>query len=119
MKYTPEEMQALIEDYFRVTDPDDITITGLALHLDTTRVTLCEYEKRPEFVNTIKKGKERVALAYELRLVHKGRSADIFALKNMGWTDRSEVDQNVNLTNIPKIKIGEQELSFDVGTNCP
>jgi hypothetical protein len=30
-----------------------------------------------------------------LRLIKSGRAGDIFALKNFGWVDRQEVDQNV------------------------
>ena len=39
LKYTKEELETLIESYFLETPMDNQTITGLALHLDTSRET--------------------------------------------------------------------------------
>ena len=45
LKYeTPEELQRLIDEYFEQTPVEKQTITGLAIHLDTDRITLCQYE---------------------------------------------------------------------------
>jgi hypothetical protein len=45
MKYTKvEEIEPLIEEYLKKTKKEEWTITGLALALDTSRNTLCEYE---------------------------------------------------------------------------
>lgn len=87
-----EEVQEKIDDYFKDRDEKGkpYTITGLALHLDTTRDILIDYQNRDEYSNAIKKAKQRVELAYEERLINKGRSGDIFALKNFGWKDRQE-----------------------------
>ena len=94
---TPEELQERVDAYFADRDKHEkpYTITGLALFLDTTRETLCDYGNKDEFSDTIKKAKQRVELAYEERLIEKGRSGDIFALKNFGWTDK----QTQELTN--------------------
>jgi hypothetical protein len=72
--------------------PIDYTITGLALALDTSRQTLVEYEAKDEFIDAIKKAKLRVENSYEHSLREKGRSGDIFALKNFNWKDKSEQD---------------------------
>jgi hypothetical protein len=87
-----EELQKKIDDYFKITPFEELTITGLALHLDTYRETLCNYEKRDEFLDTIKKAKQRIENAYEKRLIKRGGSGDIFALKNFGWRDKQEHD---------------------------
>jgi len=85
-----EELEKKINEYFDKTPKTEITITGLALALDTSRETLCNYEKKDEYFDTIKKAKDKVQLEYELDLRRKGRSGDIFALKNFGWKDKIE-----------------------------
>ncbi|MBQ7660176.1 MAG: hypothetical protein IJS26_05540 [Alphaproteobacteria bacterium] len=96
---TVEELQKKIDDYFYSCDEESepITITGLALALDTTRETLCDYEEKDAYSDTIKKAKLRVQHAYEKRLVKRGNGGDIFALKNFGWKDKSEVDNTLNI----------------------
>lgn len=95
---TVEELQEKVDEYFKVTPPNEVTITGLALHLDTTRETLCDYGKKDMFSDAIKNAKYRVALEYEKDLRRKGRSGDIFALKNFGWTDKQDHNVEANLT---------------------
>lgn len=67
-------------------------ITDLALALGTTRDLLCDYEDKDEFSDAIKKAKLMVEGDYENRLINRGNSGDIFALKNFNWKDRSETD---------------------------
>jgi hypothetical protein len=45
LKYKPEQLEALINDYFdtAIKNRKPFTITGLCLHLDTTRDLLMEY----------------------------------------------------------------------------
>ena len=87
-----EELQAKIDEFFDSEDEKLWTITGLALALDTSRETLMNYQDRPEYFATIKKAKDKVANAYERDLRRKGRSGDIFALKNFGWSDKQEIE---------------------------
>lgn len=89
---TLEALQEQIDTYFTSTPREEWTVTGLALALDTSRETLMNYEKKEEYFDAIKKAKEMVHNAYELDLRKKGRSGDIFALKNFGWTDKTEQD---------------------------
>ena len=110
-----EEMQRKIDAYFASIPEDEWTITGLALSLDTYRDVLISYQNKDEFSNTIKRAKEKVHCAYEKDLRRKGRSGDIFALKNFGWTDKQEIDQTTKLVNMPTIKIDGKELHFDIG----
>lgn len=87
-----EEMQEAIDKYFAITPEEEWTVTGLALALDTYRDVLIRYENKDEFYNTIKRAKEKVHNSYEKDLRKKGRSGDIFALKNFGWRDQQEVN---------------------------
>lgn len=99
MKWTSvSEIEPLIDKYFMETPKDEWTITWLALALDTSRNTLCEYEWNDEFSNTIKKAKEMVEHSYEIDLKKKWNTGTIFALKNFDWKDKFETDnRNDNL----------------------
>ena len=100
---TPEEMQAAIDEYFsedgdaymgmgedRIFAP---TISGLAFHLGLSRQSLCNYEKKDEFLDTIKRAKSRVEIALEQRLFGQAVTGTIFNLKNnFGWKDKTETE---------------------------
>lgn len=97
LKFTSvDEMQDKIDTYFAqcIETETPLTITGLALALGTCRQTLLNYEKNDEFMDTIKKAKLTVENDYEIALRKHGRTGDIFGLKNFGWTDKQEIDQN-------------------------
>lgn len=74
------------------------TVTGLAVHLDTTRETLLDYENkedRKEFSDTIKKAKQIIENFNEESLHRSTQVAGIiFSLKNnfKNWVDRTETD---------------------------
>jgi len=92
------EIQPTIDEYFSTTPKDEWTITGLALALDTSRETLCDYQWIDEFSDTIKKAKLKVEHSYEIDLKKSGRTGTIFALKNFDWKDKTEVENtNLNL----------------------
>lgn len=99
---TVEELQEKIDAYFASCDEENepITITGLALALDTTRDTLCDYGDREEYSDTIKRAKLKVENAYEKRLVRRGNGGDVFALKNFGWKDTKELDGSFDVTQL-------------------
>ena len=111
---TPEELQEKVDLYFEKCDKtgEPYAITGLALALDTDRATLCNYGNREEYADIIFRAKLRVEHAYELRLIDKGRSGDIFALKNFNWTDRQEVDNNITLSKSPVDELVESIKGF-------
>lgn len=98
---TVEDLDEKIEAYFSECKETDkpMTITGLALALDTTRETILDYEDRKEFSDTIKRAKLRCQ-EYTENYLYTGKNATgaIFSLKNnYGWVDRTEVDNNVNV----------------------
>ena len=92
---SPEELQMLVDEFFDQTPVEKQTITGLAIHLDTDRQTLCNYEERDDFFDTIKKAKQKIEHAYEMHGMEHRSAFDIFRMKNMGWQDKTEVDQTV------------------------
>lgn len=85
-------LQEKIDAYFNETPLHEQTITGMALFLDTTRETLCDYQVKDKYSDIIKKAKLRVEHACELVGVERGRPFDIFRLKQLGWTDKQEND---------------------------
>ena len=97
---TPEEIENKANEYFEKCDKEDrpYTITGLAMALDTDRITLIRYEDKEEFSNTVKKLKQKVENYAEEKLFNGGNTAGvIFNLKNnYGWVDKQEVEANVS-----------------------
>lgn len=84
------------------------TITGLAYHLGfASRQSFYDYEEKPEFTYTIKRARLFIEKEYEIAL-RSGNPCMIFALKNFGWKDKTEVENiNTNLnieSNIDKAK---------------
>lgn len=92
-----EELQRKIEEYFAL---DKVhTISGLAVHLDCSRNTLCEYEDRedfrPDLADTVKRAKERCEAENDERAATNKTNPTwaIFSAKNnYGWRDQKEID---------------------------
>lgn len=86
----PAELEALLSDYFE--NEPVLTMTGLALHLGfVNRQSMYDYEKKPEFSDTIKMARAMIENGYEKALARgEGTAGHIFALKNFGWTDKSQ-----------------------------
>jgi hypothetical protein len=89
---TPAELAAKITEYFDycIKEKEKVTITGLILYCGfCDRQALDGYvDKSEEFALTVKRAKTAVTHSYEMR----GNAIDIFILKNMGYTDRQEID---------------------------
>lgn len=85
------------------------SVTGLALFLGfESRQSIYDYEKNGKFSYIIKRAKLRVEAAYEQALLSRNSTGAIFALKNFGWSDKSEV-VNTNLNT--DIKVTEEEAA--------
>ena len=90
---SPEEMERLIDEYF-ATAEKPFTMCGLALALGfVDRQSLYDYAKKKEFSCTIKKGMLKLENEYEKKTHSTTPTGSIFVLKNMGWSDKHEVDQ--------------------------
>jgi len=87
-----EEMASVFDAYFDSTPQNKYTVTGLVLASDMSKQLFADYGKREEFSEVIAKARLRVENSYELSLREHGRSGDIFALKNFGWTDKQNIE---------------------------
>ena len=113
-----EEMQSLIDLYYLacrvhrtdnselligldeeslliVNDIEDVvpTISGIAYLLGMTTQAFRDYEKKDEFLCTVKEAKQRVEMSLEQRLAGTAVTGSIFSLKNnFGWKDKVEQD---------------------------
>jgi hypothetical protein len=103
---SPEELERVIQLYFDTCDRQErpYTVTGLAFTVGMTRDQLIKYQERPEFMDTIKYAKQRVAVYVEEQLYRKSGSVTgiIFSLKNnFGWKDSFEsVNKNVDMNDL-------------------
>jgi hypothetical protein len=104
----PAVLQAKIDEYFKtgvnvrkvlvgkgkeqkIVELPIPTITGLCLHCGfVSRQSFYDYEKHPEFSDTIKRARMRIEQEYEEHLQCGLGAGAIFALKNFGWKDKSE-----------------------------
>ena len=112
---TAEELQTKISEYFKsghrsrtVTDKEGfpvkvpiLTITGLVHYCGfCDRHSFYDLEKQDKFSHTIKQARSFIEQEYEEMLQRGLGAGAIFALKNFGWSDKSEVevsgDINVN-----------------------
>lgn len=127
----PEQLEALINDYFarpdkEITEPWktawDIeytakgeylvfrpTVSGLAIALGVDRKTLNNYAQDPNFFPTIKKAKNIIENVIEKKLYGTAVTGLIFNLKNnFDWKDKTEQD----------ITSGGEQVTFNmIGVN--
>lgn len=111
----PLELYEKINDYFEsckpvenvdeesgeryMSYPDHITITGLCLYCGfESRQSFYAYEEKKEFSYIIKRARLVIENAYEIGLQYKSPTGYIFALKNMGWFDKTEVEHSGGVT---------------------
>ena len=73
------------------------TITGLAYYLGfESRQSFYDYEKYEQFSYTIKRARLFIEQEYEEQLQVGNTTGAIFALKNMGWIDKTHSDITTN-----------------------
>jgi len=96
-----DELAEMVESYFVQPDVstgelkpiNKPTVTGLALHLGfADKTTLYEYRDRPELSYPIKKALTLIEKYHEEALGDNNVAGRIFALKNMGWKDKTETE---------------------------
>jgi hypothetical protein len=108
----PEEMEARIEEYFDkcekrtinvflkdkteptvVPSPKIPTIAELAAELGMDRMTFYNYAERDEYIDIIKKARNRILAAMESSMINddKPKAGIIFVAKNYGYTDAQEI----------------------------
>jgi hypothetical protein len=88
-----EQLQAMTDEYFKslADSKEPATITGLAYFLGfESRQSFYDYQNSEEFSYTIKRARLRIEQTYEAKLSGNSAAGPIFALKNLGWSDKSE-----------------------------
>jgi hypothetical protein len=109
---TPEELQEAINKYFneginkkkivtgkadnkQVTEIPIPTISGLCYYIGfESRQSFYDYEKKDGFTYTIKRARLFIEQEYEEQLQIGNTIGAIFALKNMGWIDKNEIEHS-------------------------
>ena len=89
----PQQLWDRAMEYFNSVDKP--TITRLCLHLGfESRQSFYDYEKREGFSYTIKRLRMMIEAEYEDLVTDKDHATAgvIFALKNLGWSDKQEID---------------------------
>ena len=87
---TPDDLLDAINAYLEETEEEELTITGLALAIGSSRKVLIDYEKRDDYRDIVRTAKCMIEHSYELSLRRHSKTGDIFALKNFGWRDKQE-----------------------------
>ena len=94
---TPEDLENKCNEYliYCIDNEEKPTITGMTLFVGfCSRASWDDYDKRQDFSYIVKRAKMTIENSYET----SATTFDMFALKNMGWKDKSEID----LTSIEK-----------------
>jgi hypothetical protein len=100
-----EEMEDGITAYFKsleyefegMVNSKPATLAGLAYSLGfSDRASLYDYKGKPEFTHTIKRARLYIESMYEEGLQSKNSTGCIFALKNLGWKDKQEIDNKLS-----------------------
>ena len=106
----PKVLSKLIDNYFETEKQP--TLAGLALALDISRSTLYNYAEKDEFLDIIKKARDKVEARYETLMIYGGvqPTGVIFALKNMGWADKTDIDHTSKHEKINVLSISYEDV---------
>ena len=91
---TVEELDLAIQSYFDQ-NVEDLTIPGLAYHLGfESRQSIYDYKENEKFTYSIKRAILKIESVYAKKLAGQNVTGIIFALKNMGWKDKTETEHS-------------------------
>jgi hypothetical protein len=97
---TVEELDLAIQSYFDEIG-EDITIPGLAYHLGfESRQSIYDYKENELFSYSIKRAILKIESVYAKKLSGQNVAGIIFAIKNMGWKDKTETEHSGSLAPI-------------------
>lgn len=103
-----EGNERIIKEIVWDREPEPETITGLAIFLGfESRQSFYDYEKQEKFSYVIKRARLYIENGYERRMIgDKNPTGSIFALKNMGWSDKQEIKhEGIPEMQMPDIKV--------------
>lgn len=114
---SPETFDKLVDSYIDLCKQanEPILLTGMILSLGlNSRDSFYEYQKYPEFSDSVKRARMLIEMEYEKRLNSgSNAAAPIFALKNFGWTDKQELEHTSpdgTMTPSPAVVISGKEV---------
>lgn len=93
---TPALLAEAIDHYFKYVTREEITQSGLCLHIKLGKDSLNRYLLKEGYEDIVMMAKLKIENAYETSLREKGGAANIFALKNFGWKDTQEHQHSGN-----------------------
>lgn len=110
---TPEEMEIVIEEYFKECDKKEkpYTITGLANSIGLTRQGLLNYQAKEDFVDTVKRAKSKVEqYAEEHLFIGRNVTGAIFNLKNNhpNWIDHQVIENKNSFEDLSNEELEEK-----------
>lgn len=86
--------------------PEPATITGMALYLGFSSIAEFEhYEQQGSYAHILKRGRLRIEAYYEKKLHQQSAAGAIFALKSMGWKEKTELKTETAVPMTLKIEI--------------
>ena len=88
---SPEEFLTRVEAYFEdcKEHKEPATYTGMLIALGFhSRQNMYDYSRRTEYTELVLYAKLRIESVYEANLHGPNPTGSIFALKNMGWSDK-------------------------------
>ena len=97
---SPEEFESQCKGFFEWCKSEDYIpdIEALAVHLNTSRKVILDYEKKEQFSYTIKRIKDKIAF-FKKQLAMKGKiNSSVFCFdfkNNHGYKDSIEMDSTV------------------------
>ena len=93
-----------------------ITITGLAYYLGfESRQSFYDYENKEAFSYIIKRARLRIEQNYEELMQYESSIGSLFALKNMGWSDKQEIDHSSkDGTMTPQIIVSSERTKTEI-----
>ena len=115
---SPEEFDRRVDAYLEACRPkgeddpgDVVTMTGMVLALGFCgRDALDDYAKRDGFSLSVKRARALIEHAYERKLDRDKCTGAIFALKNMGWSDRTEVDSRQVVAHVDYGRLTDDQI---------
>lgn len=98
----PEELRLVVEEYLNSVPFERLTVSGLALAIGSKQ-SLYDYAEKDGYGHIVNEARLYIESSYEqaLRAGQSG-AGSIFALKQFGWTDKSEVKVDHGLSDLSK-----------------
>lgn len=98
LKLTPAEFEERVFGYFEETPIDNWTFASMYLYVGVSDHQWKRMAKKPEFRDAADYARMKMMDRYELKLKTGNPTGAIFGLKNMGWSDKAEIEMAVEGT---------------------